>query len=178
MGARHPVKKRTKRRTFRKAQPPVSKRPKKPAARSTKTTARGAASRKARQSSAPRDTQRLVLLVEDDAAARSGYAEFLADNGFRVVALGAALGALEHAAKEVPDVVLTDIALPDLNGFELTRALKRDARLATVTVIGLTGHWSSDVSRDARGAGMVAILLKPVAPPHLLAEINRFLAQR
>ena len=78
-----------------------------------------------------------------------GYAEFLVENGFRVVALGAALGALEHAAKEVPDVVLTDIALPDLNGFELTRALKRDARLATVTVIGLTGHWSSDVSRDA-----------------------------
>jgi DNA-binding response OmpR family regulator len=62
-------------------------------------------------------------LVEDDVAARSGYAEFLADNGFRVVALGAALIALEHAANEVPDVVLTDIALPDLNGFEMTRAL-------------------------------------------------------
>ena len=119
-----------------------------------------------------------MLLVEDDAAARSGYAEFLSDNGFRVVALGAAFGALEHAAKEVPDVVLTDIALPDLNGFELTRALKRDPRLATVTVIGLTGHWSSDASRDARGAGMVALLLKPVAPQHLLAEVNRVLAQR
>jgi CheY-like chemotaxis protein len=45
-------------------------------------------------------------------------------------------------------------------------------------VIGLTGHWSSDASRDARGAGMVALLLKPVAPAHLLAELNRALAQR
>jgi CheY-like chemotaxis protein len=119
-----------------------------------------------------------VLLVEDDAAARSGYAEFLADNGFRVVALGAALDALEHAAKDIPDLLLTDIALPDLNGFEMTRALKRDPRLAAVRVIGLTGYWSSDASRDARGAGMATLLLKPVAPSHLLAEVNRLLAER
>jgi CheY-like chemotaxis protein len=88
------------------------------------------------------------------------------------------LGRPRRAAKEVPDLVLTDIALPGLNGFELTRALKRDPRLATVTVIGLTGHWSSDASRDARGAGIVALLLKPMAPAHLLAEVNRVVAQR
>jgi CheY-like chemotaxis protein len=119
-----------------------------------------------------------VLLVEDDAAARSGYAEFLAESGFRVVALGAASVALDHLANEVPDIVLTDIALPDLNGFELTRALKRDPRLAAITVIGLTGHWSSQATRGARDAGMAALLLKPVAPAHLLAEVNRVLAQR
>jgi two-component system chemotaxis response regulator CheY len=117
-------------------------------------------------------------MVDDDAAARSGYAEFLADNGFRVIAVGAALVALEQATKDVPDIVLTDIALPDLNGFEMTRALKRDRRLAAVRVIGLTGHWSSDASRDARGAGMATLLLKPVAPAHLLAEVTRVLAQR
>jgi CheY-like chemotaxis protein len=167
MTARRPVKKRTKRRKSSKARPRVSKQLKKPATRSTR-----------KPPGTSRDIRRLVLLVEDDAATRVGYAEFLADNGFRVVALGAALAALRQAAKEVPDVVLTDIALPDLNGFELTRALKSDPRLATVMVIGLTGRWSSDASRDARGAGMVALLLKPVAPAHLLAELNRALAQR
>jgi PleD family two-component response regulator len=117
MAKRHPVKKRTKRRTLRKAQRRVSKRSTKPVVRSTRTTPGGAASRQTRPSKANRDSRRLVLLVQDDAAARSGYSEFLADNGFRVVAVAAALMALEHGATEVPDVVLTDIALPDLNGF-------------------------------------------------------------
>jgi PleD family two-component response regulator len=116
MAPRRPVKKRAKRRPLRKARPPVTKRPKKSAARSTKTTARGATSLRAKPSSTTGDTRRLVLLVEDDAAARSGYAEFLADSGFRVVAVGAASSAVEHAGNDVPDVVLTDIALPDLNG--------------------------------------------------------------
>ena len=161
MAKRSPTKKRSKRRTSRKAQPRASKR-----------------TRSASRSTANRDTRRLVLLVEDDAAARSGYAEFLADNGFRVVAVETASLALEHATKDVPDIVLTDIALPDLNGFELTRSLKRDRRLTAVQVIGLTGYWSSDASRDARGAGMAALLLKPVAPAHLIAEVTRVLAQR
>jgi CheY-like chemotaxis protein len=178
MVKRRPVKTRTKRRTSKKAQPRVVKQWKKPATRSTRTTLRRAASRRASPSTSNRDDRRLVLLVEDDASARSGYAEFLTDNGFRVLAVGAALVALEHASTEVPDVVLTDIALPDQNGFDLTRALKRDPRLAAVRVIGLTGHWSSDASRDARGAGMAALLLKPVAPPHLLAEVNRVLGQK
>lgn len=172
------TKTRTKRRPSLRPRTRVAKRAKKGAAKSRTRTRRGAASRGARAAGATRDIRRLVLLVEDDAAARSGYAEFLAESGFRVVALGAASVALKHVADEVPDLVLTDIALPDLNGFELTRALKRDPRLATVTVIGLTGHWSSQATRGARDAGMAALLLKPVAPAHLLAEVNRVLAQR
>lgn len=178
MPARRPKKKSAKRRTIRKPRTRVAKRSSKGGAKSTTRTPRGAPSPVARVPGAARDLRRLVLLVEDDAAARSGYAEFLDASGFRVVALEAASIALKHVANEVPDVVLTDIALPDLNGFELTRALKRDPRLATVTVIGLTGHWSSEATRGARDAGMAALLLKPVAPAHLLAEVNRALAQR
>ena len=178
MPARRPIKKRAKRRTVRKPRTRVVKRSSKHTAKSTTRTRRAEASPVASVPAPTPDIRRLVLLVEDDAAARSGYAEFLAESGFRVVALGAASVALEHVANEVPDIVLTDIALPDLNGFELTRALKRDPRLATTTVIGLTGHWSSQATRGARDVGMAALLLKPVAPAHLLAEVNRVLAQR
>jgi len=178
MPARRPKKKPAKRRTIRKPRPRVAKRSSKGGAKSTTRTRRRAASPVASVPAPTPDIRRLVLLVEDDDAALSVYAEFLADSGFRVVALGAASVALEHVVNEVPDIVLTDIALPDLNGFELARALKRDPRLAAITVIGLTGHWSSQATRGAREAGMAALLLKPVAPAHLLAEVNRVLAQR
>jgi two-component system response regulator GlrR len=134
--------------------------------------------RGAQTSAASEPISRLILLVEDDVAARSGYAEFLSDQGFRVVALESGSLALKHVAQEAPDLVLTDIALPDLDGIGLTRALKGNPPTANVSVIGLTGHWSVKAGQAARAAGMVALLLKPVAPAHLLAEIKRALGQQ
>ncbi len=164
--ARRRVRKPTKR-----AKPARQRRPRKPP-KVTRTE------RAAQTSAASEPISRLILLVEDDEAARSGYAEFLSDQGFRVVALESGSLALKHAAQEAPDLVLTDIALPDLDGIGLTRALKGNPPTANVSVIGLTGHWSVKAGQAARTAGMVALLLKPVAPAHLLAEIKRALGQQ
>lgn len=164
--ARRRVRKPTKR-----AKPARQRRPRKPP-KVTRTE------RAAPTSAASEPISRLILLVEDDVAARSGYAEFLSDQGFRVVAFESGSLALKHAAQEAPDLVLTDIALPDLDGIGLTRALKGNPQTANVSVIGLTGHWSVKAGLAARTAGMVALLLKPVAPAHLLAEIKRALGQQ
>jgi two-component system, NtrC family, response regulator GlrR len=168
---RHKRPRRRVRKPTKRAKPARQRRPRKPP-KVTRTQ------RAAQTSAASEPISRLILLVEDDVAARSGYAEFLSDHGFRVVALESASLALKHAAQEAPDLVLTDIALPDLDGIGLTRALKGNPPTANVSVIGLTGHWSVKAGQAARTAGMVALLLKPVAPAHLLAEIKRALGQQ
>ncbi|HSC26303.1 MAG TPA: response regulator, partial [Vicinamibacterales bacterium] len=66
----------------------------------------------------------LVMLVEDDEGTRDGYAEFLERGGFRVAQAASAEDALSQCGTQVPDVVVTDIALPGRDGFALAAELK------------------------------------------------------
>ena len=117
----------------------------------------------------------VVLVVEDDPHALSGYLEFLGRSGF--VASGTSDGneALELAVQTVPDIVVTDINMPGLDGFELAAALRADQRTRHVPILGMTGHWTADMQNDAQRAGFSAMLLKPCLPAHLLAEVERVL---
>lgn len=119
---------------------------------------------------------RSILIVEDDANAREGYREFLTAEGFEVTAVSDGLEALTLVIANPPTVVVTDISLPGLNGFDLAETLHKERHTRHIPVLGLTGHWSVDVSSRAAVAGMAAVLLKPCVPAHLLAEIRRVLA--
>lgn len=117
----------------------------------------------------------LVLLVEDDAQARDGYAEFLERGGFRVAQAGSAEEALEQSSAVLPDVIVTDISLPGRDGFTLAMDLKCTNRTRGIPVVAMTAYWATDVHERADRAGITSILLKPCQPEHLIAELQRVL---
>lgn len=120
----------------------------------------------------------LVLLVEDDPLAREGYAEFLEGGGFRVAQCETAEDAYERTLELIPDIVVTDIALPGRDGFSLASDLRVEARTQAIPVVAMTAYWAADVHERADRAGMTAILMKPCQPDHLIAELNRVLRAR
>jgi two-component system, cell cycle response regulator DivK len=118
----------------------------------------------------------LVLVVDDFQDNREMFAEFLLLSGFRVAQAATGPEALDRAFALLPDVILMDLSLPELDGWEATRRLKGDARTRHIPVVALTGHVLADHSRDAREAGCDAFLTKPCLPEALVVEVQRALA--
>ncbi len=123
-------------------------------------------------------TGTVVLVAEDDPHALSGYVEFLSTAGFVAYGRGNGKEALSTALEIVPDIVVTDIAMPGLDGFGLAAALHADSLTKDVPIIGMTAHWTAETRSDGLRAGFSAMLLKPCLPTHLLAEIERVLNQK
>ena len=84
--------------------------------------------------------------------------------------------ALAERPGEISRLVLTDIALPGMTGFNLAAALRSDERTRHVPIIGLTAHWAPEVHATAASVAMHTVLLKPCVPSHLVAELERLLA--
>lgn len=119
-----------------------------------------------------------ILIVEDDGHALAGYVEYLSDAGYEVVGVADARSALQVAMREGPKVVVTDITLPGMSGFDLATALREEARMHDVPVIGLTANWTREIHQRAAAAQMCAVLRKPCVPSHLVAELERVLSER
>lgn len=120
----------------------------------------------------------LVLIVDDFDDNREMFMEFLSFSGFRVAQATTGIEALERAFSLLPDLILMDLSLPELDGLEATRCLKKDERTKCIPVLALTGHAVAAHSRDARAAGCAAFLTKPCLPEVLLGEIRRALQSR
>jgi two-component system, cell cycle response regulator DivK len=119
-----------------------------------------------------------VLVVEDYPDAREMYSEYLRFSGFRVAEARNGEEALEKAFTLRPDVILMDLALPLMDGWEATRRLKSDPRTAQILVVALTGHALAGHQEGARRAGCDAFVTKPCLPDELVDEIRRLLAIR
>ena len=122
-----------------------------------------------------RKTPPLILVVEDYDDAREMYVEYLTFTGFRVESATNGLEAIEMTQRLKPDLVLMDLALPKLDGWEATRRLKSDAETARIPVIALTGHALAGHAERAREAGCDSFITKPCVPDELVAEISRVL---
>ena len=107
------------------------------------------------------------------------YAEWLTNVGFRVDQAHNGLQALERALDSRPHVVVTDLNIPGIDGFELTRRLRQDSRTQDVPVIAVTGYaaFASDPER-ARRAGCDAVLAKPCSPEDLEIAIRDLIRER
>ncbi len=116
-----------------------------------------------------------VLLVDDSQDNREVYAEFLAGSGFMVEEAADGEEALEKAVALRPSLVIMDLTLPGLDGWETTRRLRKDPRTRHVPVVAVTGHATAEDSSSARQAGCNAFLAKPFLPDMLIAEIRRLL---
>ncbi len=115
---------------------------------------------------------RTILVVDDFQDNRAMYAEFLRYSGFDVVEAANGLEAIQQAASILPDVIVMDLSLPVLDGWEATRRLKRDATTRHIPVIALTGHALQGHLQDARDAGCDRVLAKPCLPEVLLETIH------
>lgn len=119
--------------------------------------------------------QPLVLVVEDYQDAREMYAAYLQFSGFEVAEAGNGIEAIEKAQALLPDIVLMDLALPRMDGWEATRRLKNDERTRHIPIVALTGHALAGHAEGAREAGCDAFVTKPCLPDALVTEINRLL---
>lgn len=120
----------------------------------------------------------LVLLVEDYDDAREMYAEYLRGAGFRVAEARDGEEALTQAFALGPDVILMDLALPRLDGWEATKRLKADGRTSAIPIVALTGHALQGHAEGAKQAGCDAFVTKPCLPDDLVLQIERFLPRR
>ena len=116
-------------------------------------------------------TRTTVLLVEDHADTRFMFAEFLRAD-FTVFEAGDGVGALEVMAQTRPDVVVTDLALPRMDGFELLARIRADSRFRDVPVIALSGFTGTAHESRALAAGATRVIEKPCLPDALAEAVG------
>lgn len=119
----------------------------------------------------------VVLLVEDHADSRLMYAEFLKMQ-FTVFDAADGLAAIELMEGVSPDVMVTDLSLPRMDGYELIRRTRTNPRLANVGIIALSGYSSPDHEASARAAGAELILRKPCLPDELADAVAQLVSRR
>jgi len=117
----------------------------------------------------------LVLVVDDYTDAREMYSDFLVFSGFRVAEAKDGNEAIDKAIEIQPDLILMDLSLPGLDGWEATRRLKADDRTRGIPVVALTGHALAGDAQTALRAGCDAFITKPCLPADLVVEVRRML---
>lgn len=119
----------------------------------------------------------LVLIVDDSEDTRDLYEEYLAHAGMRVALAVDGDHALWKITLLRPSLVVMDLALPVMDGWEATRRIKSDPKTSHIPVIALTGHVSDENLQRASDAGADVVLTKPCTPEALTRVIRRLLAR-
>jgi CheY-like chemotaxis protein len=120
----------------------------------------------------------LLLLVDDDQHGREGWAEFFREAGYRVSQASDGEEALVKIGARPPDLVMVDLGIPRLDGWEVTRAVKRNPAWQHIPVIVLSGLDYPDALERVTAAGCDAFVSKPCEPLRLLAIVRGLLARR
>jgi diguanylate cyclase (GGDEF)-like protein len=117
-----------------------------------------------------------ILIVDTNPADRRAYLTLLEHYGHRVLEASDGVEALEAARAELPDLIITDILMPHIDGFTLVRRLRAEPLLAGVPVIFQTASYlEAEIQRLAQASGVKQILAKPADPQEILRAINETL---
>ena len=122
--------------------------------------------------------QPIVLVADDDRDTRELYRACFDTSGYRTAEAGTGSQAIVAAIEIVPDVLLTDYVLPDVDGLTIARRLKADGRTAAIRILMVTGYATPEVERQAAAIGVDRVLLKPCLPQAVMREVARTLARR
>ncbi len=120
-------------------------------------------------------TPRRILIVEDTEDNRRIMRDLLSNAGFDIVEAHDGQAAIAAAANHVPDLILMDIQLPVLNGYEAIRRIKADPKLQAIPIIAVTSYALTGDKESARAAGCDRYVAKPFSPRQLLATIRELL---
>jgi len=116
-----------------------------------------------------------ILLVEDQEMNRDMLSRRLIKRGYEVVIAVDGAEGIDKARSEMPDLILMDMSLPVMDGWEATRLLKADEAMRVIPVVALTAHAMSTDREKALEAGCDAYETKPVELPKLLGTIEKLL---
>jgi two-component system, cell cycle response regulator DivK len=116
-----------------------------------------------------------ILVVEDQQDNRQILRDLLSAAGFEMTEAENGQEALDTIAKSRPDLILMDIQLPVMDGYEATRRIKADPALKSIPIIVVTSYALSGDESKARAAGCDAYITKPYSPRQLLAKVREFL---
>lgn len=120
----------------------------------------------------------LVLVVDDFEDAREMYAAYLTHLGYRVTTASDGLRALEAARAQSPDVIVLDLAMPVMDGWQAAKELRSQEATSRICIIALSGHTSTENRRRAVEVGCDEFLPKPCLPADLDRTIKTVLARR
>lgn len=120
----------------------------------------------------------VVLVVDDHEDTRQMSLLVLNSQGFSAVAADSGEVGFAHACERRPDVIVTDLAMPDGDGWELVQRLSADPRTKDIPVVMLTACATEAVRQRAQVEGVAAFFFKPCAPDVLADELRRLIAAR
>lgn len=115
-----------------------------------------------------------ILLVDDYPDALEMWGLYLRSHGYDVTTADDGLLAVEMALADHADVIVMDLELPGITGFEAARRLRQDPRTCNTPLIAATGYSHAKQLEQARQAGFDSVIVKPCDPSVLVAEIERF----
>jgi two-component system cell cycle response regulator DivK len=118
-----------------------------------------------------------VLVADDDRDTRELYRACFDTCGYHTAEAGTGSQAIVSAVEIVPDVLLTDYVLPDVDGITVARRLKADRRTSGIRILMVTGYANPEVERHAIAAGVERVLLKPCLPQAVMREVSRVIAR-
>jgi CheY-like chemotaxis protein len=122
------------------------------------------------------DTAPLVLIVEDDLSTRVMYRDYLNQSGFRTADAHNGFQALEKAQQLHPDAIVTDLAVPGMDGFEFCRKLLQSEVTRAIPIIAVTGHSEYLVQPDRfKHAGIRRVLVKPCELDVIVRELRQMI---
>jgi CheY-like chemotaxis protein len=123
----------------------------------------------------PADSAPLVLVIDDVEDNRDVYAQFLRHEGWRVVTAADGEDGLAKATALEPSVIILDLGLPKMDGWEVAHRLKSAPATSGIAVVALTGHVTAEARQRAMTAGVDEFCTKPCLPADLVATIRRHL---
>lgn len=119
--------------------------------------------------------KKLILAVDDNPAGVGALRQILIQKGYDVATAMSGEEAIEYLAKRVPDLVLLDVAMPGLSGYDVCRKIREDPRTASVPVIFLTGKGGARDMKEGTAAGSDLYLTKPILSTRLTSMLEMFL---
>ena len=123
------------------------------------------------------DAKQRILIIEDETDIMTALRLRLEANGYEVTAAADGPGGLRQARAEKPDLIILDIMLPKLDGYQIARMLKYDENYAKIPIIMLTAKVQQTDVEQGLATGADAYMTKPFKSEELLAEIRKLLAK-
>ena len=120
-------------------------------------------------------TQIKILYIEDDLESREVMADILHFHGFKFISASRGIEGIEIATKEKPDLILMDINLPDMQGYEVTTFLKSNQSIKNIPIIALTGFTGKGAKELTLAAGCDGYISKPINITEFLQQIDEYL---
>lgn len=114
----------------------------------------------------------VVLIIDDHPDTRELYMQVLELSGFTTHGAGDGFEGWDKAKRLLPDVIVTDVGLPKMDGMELSTRLKADASTSQIPIIALTGFGEAAIADRARALGIAKVLVKPCSPDLLIDEVR------